>query len=233
MGYTAIFLVICLIVALFDSALQILFPNVDLLANFSLMGVITDVLFVVGSGILWVVFALEKLTVGDFLTPLNVVIRLLMSLAFIFVGGAVDFFFDLIVLPFNLLATFAEGLGISTKYVINEIGQYVEFDLATFSLRVGLAVDILGNGANAHFQISFLGCDALSPSSTRFKFPASGFVGVYAKVSLMALGQNVGLAVPIELEAFVKGLVNLVFEEVGTAEQIYNEILEELKSLGW
>jgi hypothetical protein len=231
MVYVGIFLAICVLIAFLDSALQFLFPNVDLLANFSIILIINDVLFTAGSGILWIFYTLERLTVGDLLTPLNVLIRLLLSLAFVFIGGAVDFFFDLIVLPFNLLATFANGLGIPTKLVIEELSQYVEFDLATFTLRIGLGVELVGNGANAMFQISFLGADALTVG--RFAFPSSGFVGVYANVYLKVLGQSIGIAVPIELEAFVKGLVNTVFEEVGSAEGIYQELLEELKKLGW
>lgn len=217
-----------------DTALPLLFPDVEVLQNFSLVQMFIDAMTIIASLVLLAAYTIERLTVGDILSPLSILIRMIMAFAFIFIGGAVDFFFDIVVLPFHLISDLANDLNIATGFSISEIGQYVSFDLSTFTLRVGFKLSLFGNGARATFQLSLLGAEEFVTPNKGFTFPEMGFVGGYARLRLSAVGVTVkSPPFKMELESFIKGIVDAVFKNVGSAEQIYQELLEALKDLGW
>lgn len=228
-------MIYAVLTVLIDTSLPMIFPEVDILKDFSIVLMLQNVLYIVGSLIGLAAYTLQRITTGDFLSPLNLFIRVLMAFAFIFIGGAVDLFFSLVVLPFNLLSDFARIYNVPTAFVIPDVaGQYISFDLATFTVRVGFKLSVLGNGARATFQISLLGARELVTPNKGFTFPESGFIGVYARLRLSAVG--VVLKSPpfdLELEKLVKGLVNTVFKDTSSPQTIYQEIIEYLKELGW
>ena len=228
-------LIFCVAAVFIDSALPYLFKEVNILQDFSFVDVLTNLLYILAGFVGWIAYTIQRITVGDFISPLNLLIRMLMSLAFIFIGGAVDLFFDLVVLPFNILADLAATFGVPTTFTINEGGvAYIHVDLATFTIRVGFKLSLFGNGARTTFQISMMGASELITPNKGFTFPESGFIGVYARLRLAAAGVVVkSPAFDLEIEAMVVGLVDAVFKNVGSAESIYQEILDALKKLGW
>ena len=230
-GIIPLLMVISIGIAVLDASLQILFPNIDLLVNFSLVDIVQNILFIGGSLILWAIYTLERLTVGDFINPLETLLRMLISFVFIFVGGAADFFFDAVGLPFDLLSQFADLINIDTRFYLDVASQYVEVDFSTFTFKIGLGLDLLGNGAKGMFQVSLVGTEASKHGM--FSFPKSGVISVFAKISLSVLGQTIFIAIPIDLEDFVRNLIDQVFSNIGSAESIYEELIEKLKSLGW
>ena len=231
MGYWLILVGSCFALAIFDTLVEVFFQS-DLLLNFSLVSVVANLLFFVFAMVLWVGLLLERLVVLDLSTPLEYLLRLILALALLILDNAVGLFFDIIRFPFTLLSEFLKTVNLPTIVSFDELGQYLSFDLSTFTFRLGLNVSWkeVGTGAWLVAQFSVFGTNAFTFGD--YRFTSLGLIGIQASLKGSFFGNTLLIPFRLSFQSFVQDTIEQWIETVGSPEGLFESIKDYLEGLG-
>jgi hypothetical protein len=227
MGYWIMLFVVSMVIASIDTLVEMFFSG-DLLMNFSLINILVNFTFFLGSAVFWIGLLLECLVVLDFTTPLEYLIRIFISFALLVLNNVVGLFFDIIRFPFTLLAEFLTANNLSTRITpLNALGQYLSFDLATFTMRLGLNLSFdSGTGAWLTAQFSIFGSSSFSEGG--YSFSSVGLIGIEANLSASFFGNAGKIPFKISFQTWVQDTIRAWATTVGSPEGLFNDLRTEL-----
>jgi hypothetical protein len=200
--------------------------------DFSLIEILIDVMYIVGCLWTWKDILIQRLVYLDIITPLMFLLRMLFALVILLGDSAFDLFFDLISFFFGVISQALTSFGIPTlwEFPVGVVGQHASLDITTITIRFGLSLDVLGNGAFVEAQFSLFGCSELRPDKTRFVFDSLGVFGLQAKLNLLLLGSSDFIGMKTSLEDSISSAFQYFFSQNGSLEDVYNEMIDYLKN---
>lgn len=219
------------------------------LPDYSILEFVYNIIYLLGCLWTWLGIALIEITYGDFITPLQLLLRIFLIFMVVVLDTGADLFFDLITFPFQLIQ---DVVGDSLIFEIVDLPiVYASFDVATFTFRAGVGINLSITELNLEildmellFQVSVLGTDQTSilvAGQTIHEYSRANDYWVFSSLGLVGFQVSFDITVaamysllPIDefsasLENEVKRALNDIFKQYSTPKDLYDYLIDYLE----
>lgn len=193
-----------------------------------LMVLVNDLMYILACLWTWKDILFQSLVYGDFITPLQLLLRIILVFLLTLLDASFTIIFDVIAFPFQLLKDGLAAAGLDSVIELDLEGIYASVDLATLSFRVGLNFHLEGIlDLQVLFQVSIFGTDSLTVGY--MEFSRLQVFGIQVEAIGTAVGQTLVVGGYVDLEDFLSSLFTRIFGEFATPQALYEYLLDYLR----
>lgn len=208
------------------SLLLVLF---DYIFSPNFMVLINDLVYILACLWTWKDILFQRLVYGDFITPLQLLLRIVLVFMLTLLDASFTIIFDIIAFPFLLLKDGLAAAGLDTLLEFDMVeGLYASLDLVTLSFRTGVNFHLEGIlDLSVLFQVSIFGSNPLIVG--HMDFAQLSVFGIQIEAVGTAVGQSLVIGGYVDCEDFLSSLFSRIFGEFATPQVLYEYLLDYLR----